>query len=160
MPHRLRILSACLLAAVALTAGCSQTDEPKVIVDDAWVRTTDGAKDTSMTALFLTATNPGSKPDRLLSATCSSVAGVTEVHEMATVEGKKVMRAAKNGIEVPAESHVHLAPGGFHIMLMKLTKPLPVGDEIECTVTFERSGDYAVKATAKAQAEEEEHYHP
>ena len=38
-----------------------------------------------------------------------------------------------------------MKPGGYHIMLMGLVKPLKKGDEIEITLTFEKAGAVTVK---------------
>jgi copper(I)-binding protein len=38
-----------------------------------------------------------------------------------------------------------MKPGGYHIMLVGLVKPLKKGDEIEITLTFEKAGAVVVK---------------
>jgi copper(I)-binding protein len=50
------------------------------------------------------------------------------------------------GIDVPANGEVTLKPGGYHVMLMNVQKPLKEGDSIAVTLTFEKAG--AVKVTA------------
>lgn len=47
-------------------------------------------------------------------------------------------------IELPAGQAVELKPGGYHIMLMDLVKPLAVGDTIKITFTFEKAGDITI----------------
>jgi len=147
-------------AMVLAAAGCSKpAEEPPLLIGGAWVRTTDGAKDQKMTAMFGDISNPGSKTVKLMSADCGDVAGKTEVHEMAMVDGKKVMRAVEGGVEVPSGSHLHLAPGGFHVMLMMLKQELPVGSEVSCTLTFDNDQKLTVTAPVKKFTEEEESYH-
>ncbi|WP_238177489.1 copper chaperone PCu(A)C [Kribbella sp. VKM Ac-2566] len=132
---------------------------PGVLVEDAWVRATTGAKDTTMTAAFLSLTNPGDTDVKLTSAT-SPVAGVVQLHEMAMQDGKMVMREKAGGITVPAASHAHLSPGGDHIMLMSLKQPLNPGDEVPLTLKFSDNTTHDLKVPVKAFTEEEEHYHP
>lgn len=156
-----RIATLALLSLLALV-GCSTTPAataPGVIIENPWVRTTDGAKDMTMTALFASISNPGSTDITLTSADCSEVAGMTQIHEMVMVDGKMVMQEAKGGAVVPKESHLHLKPGGFHVMLMKLKKALPVGTEVSCTLSFSNGETKSVKAPVKVFTEEEDHYH-
>lgn len=152
-----------LALPLLLVAGCAPSTTgakaPSVIVENPWIRTTDGAKDTTMTALFATLTNPGSADITLTKADCSEVAGMTQIHEMVMVDGKMVMQEAKGGAIVPKESHLHMKPGGYHVMLMQLKKQLPVGGEAKCTLTFSDGVTKDVTAPVKVFTEEEDHYH-
>ncbi|GAA0618066.1 copper chaperone PCu(A)C [Kribbella sandramycini] len=152
------LLSACGSAEKPV-AQANQISTPGVLVADAWVRATVGAKDTTMTAAFLSLTNPGSTDLKLTSAT-SPVAGLVELHEMAMKDGKMVMQQKAGGVTVPAGSHTHLSPGGDHIMLMKLKSPLKPGDELPLTLKFSDNTTHDLTVPVKAFAEEEEHYHP
>ena len=150
-------------AAVLLLGACGSSAEGSptgVITADAWVRTTDGAERPDMTALFVNMTNPTSEDITLISADCGDVAGMVEVHEMAMVDGEMVMRRAENGILVPKESHEHLAPGGPHVMLMKLARELPAGgEEVSCTLTYDNGQEIDVIAPVKEFTEEQDTYH-
>ncbi|MGD7733791.1 copper chaperone PCu(A)C [Propionibacteriaceae bacterium G57] len=160
---RLALGGAALTAAGSLAACGSDepsgtpTETPKIIVSQPWVRTTDGAKDVTMSAAFMDLANPSDKPVALVKASCE-VATSTELHEMATVEGKKVMRQVESVIIEPG-SHRHLVSGGNHIMLMGLTKALPIGDEVTLTLEFDNGQVETVKAMVKEFTEEEDHYH-
>ncbi len=152
-----------VVAASALVAvsGCAKGDDIPMIIEDPWVRTTEGATDPSMTALFFSAVNPGEKPNTLTKADCSSVAGKTEIHEMVKGDdGKMVMQEDKDGLEIAPGTHEHLKPGGHHVMLMMLKKPLAIGDEVTCTLTFSTGDPITVTAPVKKFTEEEDHYHP
>jgi len=46
---------------------------------------------------------------------------------------------------------VELKPGGFHMMLMGLTRPLKVGDKVQFTLNFEKAGKIPVMAEVKEQ---------
>ena len=52
-------------------------------------------------------------------------------------------------IDLPAGQAVELKPGGYHIMLIDLAKPLEVGDSIEITLTFEKAGEKTVTAEVR-----------
>lgn len=164
--RRLFALVAALIVP-ALLAGCAPpvvttsaaaVAKARLSVEGPWVRTTTGAKDTSMTAAFLTVVNPGEADVKLTSAECAD-AGVVQLHEMVMQDGAMVMQETKEGISIPAGSHAHLTQGGFHIMLMKLRRKLEVGDQVSITLHFSDGGSLVVKAPVKDAVEEEDHYH-
>jgi hypothetical protein len=113
-----------------------------VQVQEPWVRATPkGAKVAGGFAAFV---NPG-PADRLVSASFPTVAGRTEIHEMAMSGGTMTMRALANGIEIPGNGRLDFKPGGFHLMLMDLKVPLAEGQSLEGTLVFEKAGPVAVK---------------
>ncbi|RMB58356.1 copper chaperone PCu(A)C [Tessaracoccus antarcticus] len=151
------------VAATILLGACStpaQDTTTGVISGDPWVRTTDGSEQPDMSALFVNLTNPTSADITLTSADCGDVAGMIQVHEMVEQDGGMAMREAKGGLVVPKESHLHLAPGGPHIMLMDLTRELPAGgEEISCTLTFDDGQEIELLAPVKEFTEEQDTYH-
>lgn len=156
------LLAVCLSVLLGATASCSApsaASSPQVSVEDAWVRTTDDTTMPTMTAAFMTLVNPSDHPITLVSAT-SDAAGMTQLHEMVQgADGKMLMQEAKAGVAVPAGSHAHLTPGGYHVMLMDLKHPLPVGDEVRFVLTFDTGQTVDVLAPVKVFTEEEDHYH-
>jgi hypothetical protein len=93
---------------------------------------------------YLTIENTGTEDDRLVSAT-SSVAGETQIHEMAMEGDVMKMRHLHDGLPIPAGETVTLAPGGLHIMLMNLQQKLVEGESITITLTFEKAGTVDVE---------------
>ena len=57
-----------------------------------------------------------------------------------------------DAIALPAGEAVELKPGGYHVMLLGLVKPLAVGDEIPLTLTFEKAGSRTVTGGAAVGA--------
>lgn len=90
-------------------------------------------------AAYFTILNPTEAADQLVSVQ-SSVARVTELHETTEENGVMRMIPQPDGFEIPARSIVELKPGGKHVMLLELSAPLAVGDEISLTLTFEQAG--------------------
>jgi copper(I)-binding protein len=88
---------------------------------------------------YLTVTNGGAAPDRLLSA-ASPAAGRVEIHQSMVMNGVAMMHAAEGGVIVPAGGKAVLAPGGYHLMLIGLKAASPMGNVIPLTLTFERAG--------------------
>ncbi len=126
-----------LLASVVFAA-------PKITVKDAWVR--EVPPTSKMSAAYMIIENTGNEPDRLIDAS-NSASKVTELHE--TVDGK--MRKVR-AIEVPAGGKAELKPGGLHIMLIDLNKPLKEGESVDITLKFEKSGEVKVTAPVKKGA--------
>ncbi|WP_343717333.1 copper chaperone PCu(A)C [Inquilinus sp.] len=87
--------------------------------------------------------NDGAEPDRLVSVT-AEVAGRVEIHQMGIKDGVMTMRPVEGGVPVPANGTAALAPGGFHLMMMDLKRPLKAGESFAGTMTFEKAGTIAV----------------
>ena len=166
MASKLPAMKTWLVPAVAATLMLGACSTPTaesssgVIVGDSWVRTTDGSERADMTALFVNLTNPTPKDITLTAADCGDVATMIEVHEMVEQDGGMVMRKAEGGLVVPKESHLHLAPGGPHVMLMGLTRELPAGgEEVSCTLSFDDGQELELLAPVKEFTEEQDTYH-
>lgn len=125
---------------------------------EAWVKATEGAAMTDMTGAFMTVLNDSDADVKLVSATSPGVPKV-EIHEVVVLDGKNVMQPKSGGIAVPAGGFATLMPGGDHVMLMGLTTPLKVGDEVAITLTFDNGETVDVQAPVKEFTEEMEHYH-
>jgi hypothetical protein len=93
---------------------------------------------------FLTVTNTGSTPDRLVSAR-SPAAGMVQIHEMKMEGNVMRMRELEHGLEIPAGGTVTLAPGGLHLMMMNLKEPLRQGTRVPVTLVFEKAGSIDVE---------------
>jgi len=120
------------LASVAL-AQTNQLD-----VSDAWARATPGKAENGVA--YLTIRSP--TPDRLVSAS-SAVAKKAELHTM-EMAGMVMKMRPLAGLDIPAGQPVTLKPGGEHIMLMGLNRPLREGQSFPLTLTFEKAGTRTV----------------
>jgi len=72
------------------------------------------------------------------------------------------MREVK-AVDLPKGKTVSLEPGGFHIMLMNLKKPIAAGDVIPLTLVIESGGKQQtveVKAEARAMGGAMQMQHP
>lgn len=69
----------------------------------------------------------------------SPVAGIVEIHEMKLENNVMRMRAVPV-LELPAGRTVELKPGGYHIMLMDLARPLKEGESVPVTLVIETAG--------------------
>jgi copper(I)-binding protein len=106
-----------------------------------WTRATPGGA--KVAGGFMTITNAGSMPDRLIGGTFP-MAGRFEVHEMAVTDGVMRMRELAKGLEIKPGETVELKPGGYHVMFMELKEQIREGQPITGTLVFEKAGTVTI----------------
>ena len=97
---------------------------------------------------YFTLENRGRADDRLVHVE-SPVAGAAELHSMA-MEGNLMKMRQLAALDVPAGAKVVLSPGGYHVMLVDLKRPLVAGQAFPIRLTFERAGTIEVSAQVEA----------
>ena len=103
----------------------------QVQVKDAWARP--AVQGQTATGAFMSLTS--SDGARLIGAS-SPVAGVVEIHEM-VMDGNVMKMRAIPGLDLPPGRSVELKPGGYHVMLMDLKRPLKVGERVPVELRLE-----------------------
>lgn len=88
---------------------------------------------------YMTITNQGPQADRLVGGSLE-IAGAFEVHEMRMEGNVMRMRALDKGLEIKPGETVELKPGGYHLMLLDLKRPLKEGERIKGQLVFEKAG--------------------
>jgi copper(I)-binding protein len=118
----------------------------QVQVQEPWSRATPpGAK---VAGGFMTLRNQGSAPDRLVSASSPAAARV-ETH--VTEKQGDVMRMREvKGYEIPAKGSFELKPGGAHLMLVDIKRPLKEGEKVPLVLRFEKAGEVKVELEVRA----------
>ena len=140
-------MKALVAAALLASAATLPAWAANVSVTDAWARATMPGQKVSGAYMQL----QSDADARLVSASSPAVPRV-EVHEMKMDGDVMRMREVKS-IELPKGKTVSLEPGGYHIMLMNLTKPIAAGEVIPLTLVVESGGKrqtIEVKAEARA----------
>lgn len=166
---RARLTMAALVLLIGTVTGCGEEDSAdssdsgdttgEVTVTEAWVRSTKGTEDPSMTAGFMAIEN-GTDEDVTLESASSDLTDMVELHEMVMVDGEMMMQETEDGIPIEAGKTQMLMPGGYHVMFMGLSgKPLKPGEEVEFTLTFSDGTELDLTAPVKEFTEEEGHYH-
>jgi copper(I)-binding protein len=132
---------AALLIGFAVPALAQGTGDAAITVEQPWARATPAGATTG--AVYMTLANKTATADRLTAAS-SDVAGKVQVHEMAVANGIMQMRELSDGLAIPAGGSVTLKPGGYHVMLMGLKKPLIAGQTLPLTLTFAKAGNISI----------------
>jgi len=107
-----------------------------------WARATPGGA--KIGGGYVSVTNNGTTPDRLVGATFSDSDHV-EIHEMRMDDGVMKMRPLPDGVEIKPGETIKLSPENSHLMLMGLKAPLKQGDKIKGQLTFEKAGTVDVE---------------
>jgi periplasmic copper chaperone A len=128
---------AAVSVLLALPAQAADVTVGQLKITAPWARAT--PKGASVGGAYLTITNTGSAPDRLVGG-ASAVAKQVQVHEMTMVNGVMEMRPVAGGLEIKPGSTVTLKPGGYHIMFVGLRQPLKPGEHFKVTLEFAKAG--------------------
>jgi copper(I)-binding protein len=140
-----RTFLAFAVTAAALFAASAVAQSPKIEVADAWARPPIGQARNS--AAYMTLTNRGAQPDRLIKVT-TTAAGKVELHT--TVRDGSVMRMREvQTIELKPGAAVAFAPGGLHVMLLDVQR-LKAGETFTLTLEFEKAGKQDVAVAVRS----------
>ena len=148
-----------VLAGLVLALAClaSVAAHAQVKVEHPWVR---GAVPGQLTTgAFFDLTSP---KDAAIVKVESPVAGVAEVHTSETKGNLMTMRAVPS-VALPAGKTVRFAPGGYHVMLMDLKRPVKNGEVVPITLTLEypdrKQEKVEVAAEVRALGTSQQHQH-
>lgn len=142
--HRAIWRGALAVAFVALAAPCNPllAQSATVVARDAWVREAVGGR--KVTGAFLVLENTGTAVRSIVSGTADA-AETLELHEMVR-DGTMMKMSPVKSIEIPAGGKTELRPGGLHLMLFGLKRPLAAGDSIHVTLTLDDGSTLMVTA--------------
>ena len=153
-------IAALTLFATSCGSSTSSTDtvapdttvvltETTFTIDGAWARTS--PMESTVGVVYMNITP--SADDALVGASVDmAIAGMTQVHETTTAADGSMGMQEIASIPMTAGTPLALVPGGFHIMLMKLAKPLETGTSIAVTLTFESGATTIVDVPVLTEA--------
>ena len=130
------------LSVVALMA-LSTSAWAEIHASQAWSRFTAPSVPTGV--VFMQLHNSGPNADALVSAS-SPVAKKVEIHNHINDKGVMRMRQVAK-VDVPAGQSVSLQPGGYHVMLIGLKKPLKLNDTFPVTLKYQSGKTQKITAT-------------
>jgi periplasmic copper chaperone A len=136
----LRMMLIVISAAAASVPAWAQVE-----VKSAWVRGTVAAQKTTGAYMEISSVQGAS-----LVGVESAVAGAVEVHEMRMDKNVMRMRAVPR-LDLPAGKTVELKPGGYHVMLIDLKRPLNKGDSVPLRLKIENKDKTVSTVEVKAE---------
>jgi len=140
-----KLAFAALVAFAAAPAFAGDATSGDIMIMSAWSRAT--PKGAPVGSGYLMIHNQGAA-DKLLGAT-ADFADV-QLHQMKLNNGVMEMREVKDGLAVPANGMIQLAPGGYHFMFVNLKHPLVKGEKEKVTLKFEHAGAITVDFDVQA----------
>ena len=148
--HLTNAAAAFLLALSAIMGQAPAAAADGIMIVEAFARAS-ATPVAKAGAAYVSVMNHGSEADRLV-AVSSPVAKSALVHQTEVVDG--VMKMLEAGpVEIAPMATLEMKPGGLHIMLMGLSRPLRSGEEIDIALTFEKAGRLMVRARVGGVAE-------
>lgn len=138
-------------ASVSGTPANSAAAEPgadaALTVRDAWAKAIPDVSQKKMTGVFGTLQNISDRDVTIVAAE-NTVSSHSELHETVDKDGDKVMQQVERFV-IKAGEERELRPGGDHLMVMRMDKPLNTGDEVRITLTTEDGQKVEFAAVAK-----------
>ena len=142
----MNIVAMNIVAVTIVAPPVSAQPPSSVVVRDAWVREVPAGR--TVTGAFMVLENTGTIARALVHGK-ASVGDTLELHEMKRTDGMMSMSPVQR-IAVAAEGETALRPGGYHLMLFGLKKPLVVNDTIQLTLTFDDGSIAKVPAIVRS----------
>lgn len=131
-----------IFAAALLLSAC--TADEGVTVHNAWMRPTAQGDNG---AVYFVLRNDSTEADELVGAS-SNVAEAVEIHESSMAPGTDVMQMNQVfSVPLSRGSEVVFEPGGYHVMLVNVSRELPVGETVEVTLHFKNHEDVPVNVS-------------
>jgi copper(I)-binding protein len=140
-------LPALLSAALWSAAAAQEPATPGggLAIRDAWVRESTATR--TISSGYLRIENRTARPVALVKVSLQGV-GDAQLHAIVEQNGQSTMRPL-TAIPIPAHGAVDLAPGGAHVMLMDIARPLRIGSSVEMTLTFDNKQTRRVRALVR-----------
>lgn len=151
------VTAALALAPLAAPVAARAFRKGDLTISAPWTRQT--AAGQSVGGGFMIIANSGVQADQLVDGT-SPAAERVEIHSMSLEGGVMRMRHLNGGLAIPPRGSVALEPGGYHIMLIGLKRPLALGARVPVTLHFRRAGRVEISLAVESvafQASEEQH---
>jgi copper(I)-binding protein len=122
-----------------------------IVVTGAWVRLLPPVL--ASTAAYMVIENDSGQ-DVILESASTDAALMADLHRTQHINGIMTMSSAED-IKIASHGRAVLAPGGLHVMLMRLKKPLKEGDRVPIILHFKGGLDISVNAAVRQSKEEE-----
>lgn len=132
----LRFTGLALVLQISTFAGDTSVNHLKF--HQPWARATVTAAQAG--AVYLEIRNSGATADSLIGAAAPNIAERVELHSHSHDNGIMRMRQVDK-VVIPAKGSAEFEPGGYHIMLMNLKRPLQEGQAIPLKLRFQRAGE-------------------
>jgi copper(I)-binding protein len=145
------IIAACMFSCTdkkqeeSKTEVDSNVQAKQITIENIWTRV--GAEKGN-SAMYFDIVNNTPNDDTLINAS-SDAADLVEVHETYKKDEDRMGMRRVERVPVPAKSTTRFKPMGHHVMLIKLTGDLKLGDTVNAVLTFQNSGEIKISSMVK-----------
>jgi hypothetical protein len=146
-----RVVGTVTLLLGTWLAGAATSVYAGLVITGAWARATMPGQTVAGVYMQLRSDAPAK-----LVGVRSAAARSAELHHMSHESGVMKMRHVES-LDLPAGKTVALEPGGYHIMLLDIGRPLKPGDRVKLTLLVETAGkrqQVPVEAEVRALVED------
>jgi copper(I)-binding protein len=133
---------ALAVLAISSSFAADSYDLGSIHIDHPWARAT--PKGAKIGAGYMTITNRGAAPDRLISGS-TPVATRLVIHKMTMDNDIMQMRPLVQGLEIKPGATIDLTAESLHVMFEGLKQPLQQGQRIKANLVFEKAGTIEVE---------------
>lgn len=144
----MRILMATLLTSFCTLAMAHDFIVGALQIDHPWSRAL--PPNAPVGAAYMVVLNSSAEPDALVSAS-TPIASKAELHTH-VMSGEVMKMQQVESVTIPAGGEARFAPGGNHVMLFGLKKPLVAGESFPLTLVFEKAGAVDVEVNIQQDA--------
>lgn len=120
------MLQMFFLLLIGLVSSALEANESIKTIEKAWARPTIATQ--RMSAAYFSLENTGSKEIEIEQITIDF--GKAEIHESKIEDGMMVMQELKS-LKIAPSKQIKLQPGGLHVMLIDLKRPLLAGESFD-----------------------------
>jgi periplasmic copper chaperone A len=145
----IELLAALLLTFAALLAISQMAKADGIEIVDPYARATIGSAKTGVAYLKLV--NRTAEFDRLRTVS-ADIAEHAALHVHAMKDDVMTMEEIAC-LELAPGTEVEFAPGGLHVMMIGLSKPLREGDHFPLRFTFDRAGEINIDVPVRSSVE-------
>jgi len=140
----MKLISTIVFVLLILSQNLLAADDDVSIIDP-YVRAV--APGQTVSAAFLQLENKSAETRTIINAV-SPISKVVELHSHVHENGMMKMRRI-DSIEIPAHGKTALKPGGLHIMLIGLHKPLKLDQKVSITLEFKNGKSQTIEAPVR-----------
>lgn len=141
----LAIVSLPLAFSISASAIAGEHGNKGIMIDDPYVRAVPPGQ--MNTGVFMTIMNHSDQARTIVSAE-SDASKIVELHTHVNEGGMMKMRQIPS-IEVPANGHAMLKPGGLHVMLIGLKQSIEVDKPVSVTLVFKNGERKTIQAPGR-----------
>ena len=143
------------LFAISLMASFCIADIVNIEISNAYAKAT--PPNAKNSAIFMDIKNNMNKPIKLIEVN-SSVSNTSEIHTHKQSDGMMHMIQI-DSIEIAPQATVNLKPGGLHLMLIDVKRPIKEGDMVDATLKFDNGMTIELDKIPAKHVMKQEHKH-